>query len=381
MAFLLLVNNVFLAVSFQKAKHLRWVWSHDLDRDGLLCGNEIPLVLDSVVYAAARKRASRGCIRHNQLDIAWHLGSQADLQRLEAASLRDYSPIAYNRLDPIYSFESVPDHKRTSQWPYAGAEGLESMATWVWHGPLAKVSTSWTAASVEANDSIVVRGQSGHAEFWLNRWPSIETKLRSTGGTVRIISQGENVPYLPGKFASMANSPFISGWWIMNLDRPSTLKLHPMPIGHVWKTDVASLQTLPRPASRDVLLLAAFSLNRPERKALNEQLRGFPRTVRTVGHRLSSAEYWSLLTRSQFVVSPWGEGPDCHRTWEALAAGAIPIVRAHPGLTDLFAGEPVVVVDDWSELTPSLLAAVNVSKRTLTSKLRTWVSRIMPQLL
>lgn len=85
----------------------------------------------------------------------------------------------------------------------------------------------------------------------------------------------------------------------------------------------------------------------------------------------------------RFVVSPWGEGPDCHRTWEALAAGCIPIVRVHPGLANLFTNEPVLTVMDWSELTPELLTGPRVAAlppRTTSSWLPHWVQTIMPEM-
>jgi hypothetical protein len=55
-----------------------------------------------------------------------------------------------------------------------------------------------------------------------------------------------------------------------------------------------------------------------------------------------------------FVLSPHGRGLDCYRTWEALLMGAIPIVKRSP-LDPLFDGLPVVIVDDWSEITESAL--------------------------
>ena len=33
--------------------------------------------------------------------------------------------------------------------------------------------------------------------------------------------------------------------------------------------------------------------------------------------------------RAQFVLSPRGNGVDCHRTWDVLAVGAIPVVLRH----------------------------------------------------
>jgi len=61
------------------------------------------------------------------------------------------------------------------------------------------------------------------------------------------------------------------------------------------------------------------------------------------------ASSWARQAEFLFVVSPEGAGMDCHRTWEALALGCIPIVKRNPIcrlLTDL----PVMIVDDWSEV-------------------------------
>jgi len=40
---------------------------------------------------------------------------------------------------------------------------------------------------------------------------------------------------------------------------------------------------------------------------------------------------------------------DCHRTWEALALGCIPIVKRNP-ICRLLVDLPVMIVDDWSEV-------------------------------
>jgi hypothetical protein len=50
------------------------------------------------------------------------------------------------------------------------------------------------------------------------------------------------------------------------------------------------------------------------------------------------------------VLSPHGNGLDCHRTWEALALGCIPIVKSS-GVDPLFEGLPVWIVHEWSEVT------------------------------
>jgi hypothetical protein len=59
--------------------------------------------------------------------------------------------------------------------------------------------------------------------------------------------------------------------------------------------------------------------------------------------------YRKNLLQSRYVLSPAGNGPDCHRTWEAMYLGAIPIVRRQLWP---FAGFdlPVVVIDEWEDL-------------------------------
>jgi hypothetical protein len=65
-------------------------------------------------------------------------------------------------------------------------------------------------------------------------------------------------------------------------------------------------------------------------------------------------ENWLLTSKYAFVLSPAGVGLDCHRTWEALCLGCIPIVKM-VNFTKLFEDLPVLMVTDWSEVTEELL--------------------------
>jgi hypothetical protein len=55
-----------------------------------------------------------------------------------------------------------------------------------------------------------------------------------------------------------------------------------------------------------------------------------------------------------FVVSPYGYGFDCHRTWEALVLGCIPIVKSN-AMDSLFDDLPVLIIKEWSDITQELL--------------------------
>jgi hypothetical protein len=65
-------------------------------------------------------------------------------------------------------------------------------------------------------------------------------------------------------------------------------------------------------------------------------------------------ETWKNMTQFAFVLSPFGNGMDCHRTWEALLCGCIPIVRTTV-FCELFEDLPVLVVEKWEDITPALL--------------------------
>ena len=64
--------------------------------------------------------------------------------------------------------------------------------------------------------------------------------------------------------------------------------------------------------------------------------------------RISPKSVHKLMRKTMFVPAPAGNGLDCHRTWEALYLGCIPVV-----LRKEYCGDnnwPVMVVDSWDEL-------------------------------
>ena len=56
----------------------------------------------------------------------------------------------------------------------------------------------------------------------------------------------------------------------------------------------------------------------------------------------------------KFILSPQGAGLDCHRTWEALICGLIPIVKTST-IDELFKTLPVIIVQDWNEINETAL--------------------------
>ena len=60
------------------------------------------------------------------------------------------------------------------------------------------------------------------------------------------------------------------------------------------------------------------------------------------------------MIKYSFIISPLGNGLDCHRTWEGLILGCIVIVKTSP-LDILYEDLPVLIVKDWNEINIKLL--------------------------
>jgi len=63
---------------------------------------------------------------------------------------------------------------------------------------------------------------------------------------------------------------------------------------------------------------------------------------------------WEKQVEYYFVISPLGNGLDCHRTWESLALGNYVIVKTGP-LDPLYKDLPVLIVKDWGDVNQTLL--------------------------
>jgi hypothetical protein len=65
-------------------------------------------------------------------------------------------------------------------------------------------------------------------------------------------------------------------------------------------------------------------------------------------------EYIDDVAQSKFVISPEGDMHDCYRHWESIILGSIPVVHRSP-LDHIFEDLPVVIVDDYKEVTEEFL--------------------------
>ena len=69
---------------------------------------------------------------------------------------------------------------------------------------------------------------------------------------------------------------------------------------------------------------------------------------------VTDSKYYHLLSEYKFILSPPGGGMDCHRTWEALYMGTVPILLSS-SIDELYNDLPVLIVDNWDILTKEFL--------------------------
>lgn len=179
-------------------------------------------------------------------------------------------------------------------------------------------------------------------------------------------------------FHSVAKEGLILHWFCQNIDLLDCPIVSPVPIGidyHTihrkshWgeprthfseqdiKLDILSKRSKQAWNSRKHMVLLDAHLtaytNPTDREMAYSVLKDKP-FIQLLPKSKPRGEYWEFMNEHRFIVSPLGNGMDCHRTWEALVLGVVPIVRRST-ISSLFDGLPVIIVDKYEDITQELL--------------------------
>lgn len=159
------------------------------------------------------------------------------------------------------------------------------------------------------------------------------------------------------KFLKYLEGDNIKKWFCQNRLTSHT-KLFSIPIGMANSQWPHGNQELIRsikcePISKHNTVFKNFDIN------TNRSARILCDTItRSNGIRMSphttNQEYWRNIHNSRFVISPPGNGIDCHRIWEALYLECIPIVLDHLSFSQ-FKHLPILFVNKWEEVTEEFL--------------------------
>jgi len=157
--------------------------------------------------------------------------------------------------------------------------------------------------------------------------------------------------------------------------------VHPIPIGlenkRILRNGVPRdyLRVRSKPIlERDISFLFAFSVHTNSNE--RSQALSFASKLKdsyVVRGPITPREYRKLIKNSKYVVSPPGNGPDCHRTWEALYLGATPIVKtSFWPFSEM--NLPVVEISDWHELI-EISPSAHAHHSTSWSSINYWLEK------
>lgn len=118
------------------------------------------------------------------------------------------------------------------------------------------------------------------------------------------------------------------------------------------------MMAIPRPPRHNLVYLNCWRRLRQQhnpRRGIYEQFGELDWVTAEGGfEHVPLVDFYQQISRHPYVLSPAGAGPDCHRHWESILLGSIPIVLREPYL-DVLEGLPVLVVSKWDEVTPDRL--------------------------
>lgn len=183
----------------------------------------------------------------------------------------------------------------------------------------------------------------------------------------------------PSETKALVHNPYLFKWFAQNIQFCCHEKMVQLPIGldyhtisnnpnYMWKTQGERSD----PASQEIMLIELrkkmkpfhdripliyvnFSKNNDKFKQRQSSLAQIPTDLLAFNPVITKrTANWKNITQFAFVLSPFGIGMDCHRTWEALCLGAIPILKA-PVFKSMFEDLPVLIVNEWTEITRTLL--------------------------
>lgn len=168
---------------------------------------------------------------------------------------------------------------------------------------------------------------------------------------------------IPGNCKKYLNDNKLIAWFGQNVDGYQHEKLIPIPIGianpkwehgkpETFSRVIAHLSKKPDDNKYLLYMNFAVSSSLSARQRLYNMFcnKSFCFVAQPKNHE----QYLYEMAQFKFVLSPQGNGYDCHRTWEALLVGCIPVVPSTP-LNPLYKDLPVIIVENWEDVTQEFL--------------------------
>lgn len=242
-------------------------------------------------------------------------------------------------------------------------------------------------------------------DFFTRIYPTIKTSNRK----IKLLTAHDDDTGVPGEIGRHDKMDYLKclddenvvAWFTVNKDMHHP-KLHSIPLGVDFHTlsgkdfwgesrtgkDAQETQLnryfeeAPNLCERHNKSISSFHFSIPERQSerwwTSDRMECKAALTQMKDHdfmrsRLSRSELWKLYRQYKFVICPHGNGIDCHRQYEAIALGCIPVVKTST-LDAMYRDHnmPVIIVNKWSDATiESLLVkmkSLTVNRETILNK-------------
>jgi len=234
---------------------------------------------------------------------------------------------------------------RPTSFPFISGDGFRTMADHIFDE-----TKKCKANSIKENDIVFVN--SDMIDEWFNTiHTDIHTKYKLITHNSDTIVNESKTHYIDDK---------IIVWYAQNNTFKHN-KIVPIPIGienikwfmsgwYLLKDYKKLKRNLVQKKNR---ILYGFNVNTNprERTTALESLKKST-AADPIQNRIEPRKYFRTLNEYKFVASPEGNGVDCHRTWEAIILGTVPIIR-NTSHNQLLINQklPIFLIDNWNELT------------------------------
>ncbi len=143
---------------------------------------------------------------------------------------------------------------------------------------------------------------------------------------------------------TIASHPGLLSWFSQNtVDEEGPIQPFPLGVALRSISNVASAMKKHANAPKDQAISVPYSTVHPHLAPLAKSIREGLLPLMDPPQR--HQDYLATLARTQFVISPPGDGPDTFRHWESIAMGAIPVSQLPAAFKKLF-GDSIILVDD-----------------------------------
>jgi len=181
----------------------------------------------------------------------------------------------------------------------------------------------------------------------------ISTILPSINFRFKLITHDADLP-ITNDYKIILDNPFLIKWYGMNCHVVHS-KLQSLPIGvanECWPhgDKQALLDVANSAGSKQHLVYSNFqkSTNLNERQNVNSNIKEL-KGLFIEAESLSYKTYLQKLSTYKFCISPPGNSVDCHRVWESLYVGTIPIVLKSIPMV-YWKDCPILFINEWKDL-------------------------------